>query len=288
MIKKFSYIIYKFLKFLDNIFYRIFKKSFLLIFPEFINQDSYKTVKILNNDINFFIPNNTVDWRVNTIFSKEPETMKWIDSFDSNEKFTFWDIGSNIGLYSIYAALIHKKNIEIFSFEPSTSNLRTLSRNISINNLQKNINICPFALGEHENQFLSMNESTFSEGAALNTFGKNYDFEGKEFIAEHKYKIFGTTIDNMITSKILKVPNYIKIDVDGLEHLILKNAKTCLSDVNLKSLLIEINENFYDQFKTILKTMDNFNFRTSAKEQNAEFAGTGKFARTFNYIFERK
>ena len=40
----------------------------------------------------------------------------------------------NIGLYSIYAALRHK-NIEVISFEPSTNNLRILSRNISINNL---------------------------------------------------------------------------------------------------------------------------------------------------------
>ena len=288
MLKKLSYIIYKFIQSVDKIFYLIFKKSFFLMFPEFVNQDSYKKVKILNNNFKFFIPNNTVAWRVNTILTKEPETIKWIDFFDSDEKINFWDIGANIGLYSVYAATIHKKNIEVFSFEPSASNLRTLSRNISINNLEKNINICSFALGEKENKFLLMNESTFSEGAGLNVFGRNDDFEGKAFIPVNSYKIFGTTIDYMLRSKILKVPNYIKIDVDGLEHHILENAKSCLSDNNLKGLLIEVNENFSDQFQSILKIMDEFNFTIKAKEQNTEFAGTGKFARTFNYIFERK
>ena len=288
MLKTISFIIYKFTRIIDKIFYRIFKRSFFLMFPEFLNQDSYKTVKVLDDNIKFFIPNNTVAWRVDTLLSKEPETIKWINFFESGQKIIFWDIGANIGLYSIYAASVHKKNIEIFSFEPSASNLRTLSRNISINNLDKNISVCPFALGKKENEFLPMHESTFSEGGGLNSFGKTNDFEGKKFIPVNSYKIFGTTIDYMLRSKILKVPNYIKIDVDGLEHHILENAKSCLSDNNLKGLLIEVNENFSDQFQSILKIMDEFNFTIKAKEQNAEFAGTGKFSRTFNYIFERK
>ena len=55
----------------------------------------------------------------------------------------FWDIGSNIGLYSIYAKIKHE-NIEIHSFEPSSSNLRVLSRNISINDLENKIKINHF------------------------------------------------------------------------------------------------------------------------------------------------
>ena len=67
---------------------------------------------------------------------KEPETLEWIDNFDSNGKTIFWDIGANIGLYSIYAATKFD-SLDIFAFEPSTSNLRVLSRNISLNNFEK-------------------------------------------------------------------------------------------------------------------------------------------------------
>ena len=53
--------------------------------------------------IDFFCPNKITATRVNSIFSKEPETIEWIKSFENNS--IFWDIGANIGLYSLYAAI---------------------------------------------------------------------------------------------------------------------------------------------------------------------------------------
>ena len=69
-----------------------------------------------------------------------------------------------------------------------------------------------------------MNENSTKEGSALNTFSKNFDFEGKKFNSKMEYKIFGTTINYLVQNKILDTPNYIKIDVDGLEHLILRGG----------------------------------------------------------------
>ena len=60
----------------------------------------------------FSVPNSLSYYRVNTFSSKEPETLEWIDSFSADS--VFWDIGANVGLYSIYAA--KTKNIQIFSF----------------------------------------------------------------------------------------------------------------------------------------------------------------------------
>ena len=42
-------------------------------------------------------------------------------------------------------------------------------------------------------------------------------------------------------------PNYIKMDVDGIEHLILKGATDTLKSA--ESLLIEVNDNFVKQAK---------------------------------------
>ena len=67
-------------------------------------------------EIKFFIPNTVTEWRVDTLLSKEPETIKWIDEFDGEKKI-FWDIGANVGIYSIYAVVKHQ-NIEVVSFEP--------------------------------------------------------------------------------------------------------------------------------------------------------------------------
>src|SRR5210317_2218670 len=144
MIKKLSYICFILLVFLDKIFKFITKRSILIWFNEFIQERSYKSIKILNKEIKFFVPNQLLVWRVDTYFTKEPETLKWIDSFQEQEKeqenLIFWDIGANIGLYSIYNSLKHPKSTTI-AFEPSSSNLRVLTRNISINSLEENIKI---------------------------------------------------------------------------------------------------------------------------------------------------
>ena len=287
MVKKFSFIIYKLIIYIDACFKIIFKKSFFIWFKDFIQIDSYKKIEILDKKISFFIPNQLTENRVNTFFTKEPETLEWIDSFEKKENIIFWDIGANIGLYSIYNTL-KNKNSKTISFEPSSSNLRVLSRNISINNLENDIKIFPMPLTNKENLFLTMNEGDFIEGGALNSFGEKFDFEGKEFKSSMKYQVIGTSINYLIKNDILEVPDYIKIDVDGIEHLILDGANEYLQDKKIKSLSIEINENFTEQYNKVLDCMKHNKFQILSKKHNEIlFSKNSKFSKTFNYIFKR-
>ena len=277
---------YKFLKVIDYIIEKISKKKFLLYLKVLIENNAYKKIKIMDKMITFFIPNQLVNWRVDTFFLKEPETLEWIDGFKTEEKIIFWDIGSNIGLYSIYASLKHK-NAKIISFEPSTSNLRILSRNISINSLEDKITICQLPLNDNSFKFEKMNESNFLEGFSENTFGKEMNFEGKKMIVKNNYNILGTSIDHLVTKDILSCPNYIKIDVDGIEHLILNGAKNTLSDKRLKSVLVELNENFNEQYTSVMKIMENSNFKLKTKSHAEEFY-KGNQSKIYNFIFEKK
>lgn len=274
-----------------NILYSILKileiissRSILLRFKEFVENKCYLKKNISNRKISFFTPSELINWRVKTILNKEPETINWINEF--NDRSIFWDIGANVGLYSIYAAS-KKKRIKIFSFEPSSSNLRTLSRNISINNLQHKINIVPFALSKNKNKFLLLKESSFNEGGALNSFGVNYNFSGKKFFSKNSYNTFGTSLDNLIKLKILKVPNYIKIDVDGIEDLILAGAKNLLLNKKIKSILIEINDKFKVQKKEILRIMKKNKFQLISKSRNEDFYSNKDFSGIYNYIFTK-
>jgi len=285
LVKRLSYIIYKIIFFINFLFKKITKRSILIWFKEFLEEDSYETIDILDKKINFFTPNVIIQWRVKTFFTKEPETLEWIDDFNDSKKIVFWDIGANIGLYSIYAALKHP-NIKIISFEPSTSNLRVLSRNISINKLEEKITINQIPLSKDENQHLMLEESKFVEGWSMNTFGAGIDFEGKKIQPENKYKIFGTNINYLIKNNILPTPNYIKIDVDGIEHLILEGAKDCLGNSEIKSMSIELNENFKDQLNNTLKIMEKYNFKIKHKKR-ADIFYKDQFSKTFNYIFEK-
>ena len=287
MVKKLSYICFCILVFLDKIFKILTKRSILIWFNDFIQERSYKSIKILDKKIKFFVPNQITNWRVDTYFSKEPETLEWIDSFEKKENLIFWDIGANIGLYSIYNSLKNPKSTTI-AFEPSSSNLRVLTRNISINNLEKNIKVVPIPLTNKENIFQEMNEGHFIEGGALNSFGEKFDFEGKEFKPTMKYNLLGTTMNYFIENSILDIPDYIKIDVDGIEHLILEGGDKFLNDKKVKSLSIEINENFKEQYDKVLNLMNKYEFKLLHKKHNDYmFSEQSKFKNTYNYIFKK-
>ncbi len=284
LVKKIFFLIYYIILLFDKIIHLILRKRILYWFKEFFEKDSYKKKNILGRDIIFFTPNEITDWRINTFFTKEPETLEWIDSF-KGEKIVFWDIGANIGLYSLYAAIKHP-NIEIVSFEPSVNNLRILSRNIYKNNFFKQIKIFQLPLSEQENTFSNMNEMEFIEGWSMSTFGESKDFEGSIFKPNHAYKLFGTNINYLLDKKILKFPNYIKIDVDGIEHKILLGANNHLKNNDLKSLSIELNENYDEQFNSVNNLMIKNNFTIKQRKQG-KIQKDQKFLKTFNFIFDK-
>ena len=266
-----------FIKYINKIIFGIFKIDIITKTKQFLKKkELYIEIDISKKKTYFYAPNKLIKWRIETLYSKEPDTLEWIKNFKKHS--IFWDIGANIGLYSIYAAQ-NFTNLEIVSFEPSTNNTRVLSKNISKNNLENLIKIYPCALSNVKNTFFDMNESSTIEGSAHSSFGKSIDQYGKEFNPENRYKIFGTTIDQLIEDEVLSVPNYIKIDVDGFEHNILDGAKKCLRSTNLKSILIELNENYKFQYNEVQKIMGDNDFKVLKKTSL-----TNSF---YNYIFIR-
>lgn len=270
-------------------FFKFFGKStFLQNINDFINSKAYTEVALDGKKIKFFVPNKLTHYRTSTILTKEPETIDWIKNFEitKNKKVIFWDIGANVGLYSIYAANFHE-NIKIISFEASTSNLRCLSRNISINNLKNKINICQVPLTNKENVFLEMKEKKFVEGGAISTFGEKFDYKGNEIsFSENNYCIFGTTINSFIGNNILQVPNYIKIDVDGIEHLILEGANKYLKHDDLRGVSIELNENFEEQFESSTRILKESGF-TQILNKNTSNVAIKEDHNTRNYHFKK-
>jgi FkbM family methyltransferase len=301
-VKKYFY--FKFVTFvafiiilLDKITQILFKKqnlkNFLPKIHDMIEKKQYYSTKISNENLNFFCPSEMSLIRVQTLYTKEPETLNWMNEFDvDNEKSIFWDIGSNIGLYSIYAATMHK-NLNVISFEPSTSNTRILSRNISINNLSDKIKIFQLPLSDKADIISNFNETQFIEGWSHSTFDNEIDELGEILTPDrikNKYQIFGTSIDHLIEKNILDSPNYIKIDVDGIEHLILSGAKKLLKNKELKEILVELAPDNNDQYNFVEKILLENNFekilstnKRLLKDPNYKL----KKGETLNTIFKR-
>ena len=198
--------------------------------------------KIIHNNcqFTFFTPNALNRYRVKTFATKEPKTLKWIDSFA--EDAILWDIGANIGLYSIYAA--KTKNIKVVAFEPSVFNVELLAKNIDINQLQEKITIFPIALSNKLGlNLFKMNNPVW--GGALSSFGADFDQHGNTFNTTFSYTIPGISGNEIIQLLNMPKPDYLKIDVDGIEHIILSGFTDILPTI--KSVLVEINDDFTAQ-----------------------------------------
>jgi len=239
------------------------------------------TVTNTNNNYKFHTPNSLLKYRANTFFTKEPETIEWIDNYVDG---VFWDIGANIGLYSIYAAK-KDKDITVYSFEPSSTNIYTLTKNIILNECSRNIKVITMPL-TNSSGFQKLNLQNMEEGNALNAFGVNYDYNGDEFNSECSYFTYGTSIAHLIDKFDLEMPNHIKIDVDGIEHQILEGGENILDDDAVRTIQLEINEDFVAQKEKILRFMDNHNFKIVHRKQGPEFVGS-KYQMMFNYLFEK-
>lgn len=211
-----------------------------------------------NKKLTFYTPNFLMRYRHKTFFSKEPETLQWIDQFKSNT--VFLDVGANVGLYSIYAA--KTKNTTVYAFEPSFFNLEYLARNIFINGLSEKINIIPLAL----NNTAGINPfhlTSTAWGGALSTFDQKFDDSGKEMHPEFVYKTTGIDLDTLSKLLQLEKADYVKIDVDGLEHIILSGAKNTLK--NAREILVEINDNFSEQREVSNKILVELGFELDQK-----------------------
>ena len=70
--------------------------------------------------------------------------------------------------------------------------------------------------------------------------------------------------------------NYVKIDVDGIEHLIL-GASKILSNKTLSSLSIELNEDYEQQYNKVIKILKSFDFELKQKRHDPIFDNNKNF-----------
>lgn len=224
----------------------------------------------------FATPNGISRWRINTFSTKEPETLEWIDGMEQGS--VVWDIGANVGLYSCYAAKC--RGCAVVAFEPSVFNLELLARNIFLNGLSSQVVIVPLPLAEKLTRS-TLNMSTTEWGGAMSTFGESYTHDGNPLVKIFEFQTLGLSMDDAIGRLELAQPDYIKMDVDGIEHLILKGGSAVLSKV--KGVLIEINEEFAKQASDSFRHLSEAGLELVEKRHSEMFADTI----VFNQIWRR-
>ena len=242
------------------LFFLMNNKLGIYISDSFLNSKINHSKGISIKNINFLLhtPTYLTKYRYRTFFSKEPETIEWIDNFEKDS--VFFDIGANVGLYSIYASV--SKNSKVFSFEPSFFNLELLARNIYSNKLEKKIVVVPLPLND-KISISNFDLTSTDWGGALSTFEKGFNDSGEAINAKFSYKTLGITLDRLVETFNLPNPSYIKIDVDGLEHFIISGGRNLISKAS--EILIEVNDNFLDQNKKVNYFLNEAGFKLDKK-----------------------
>jgi FkbM family methyltransferase len=230
----------------------------------------------------FSTPNSLCKYRADTFSTKEPDTLSWIENFTEGE--VFWDIGANVGLYSVYAA--KTRNCQVISFEPSVFNLEVLSRNVFLNQLTNKIQILPIALN-NTNSLGILNMSSTNIGGALSSFNQTYGYDGLQLNVDFKFPTLSMKMDSVIDFFKLPSPKYIKIDVDGIEHLILQGGESVLKKAD--QILIEVSRDFLTQKNLLIEILKKNGYSKKLyTEKEIKFYGINEADSAHNQIWVRK
>lgn len=197
------------------------------------------------NNLPFIVAQDTdlERWRAETWATKEPETIAWIKSFPPDA--AFYDIGANIGIYSLFCATFHPKST-VYAFEPCSYNWFPLMRNILKNDLH---NVFPLMLAVGNDwKFINFKIRSTVSGASGGQMGDPITENGEPFDAVTTELVFQTSLDWFVIREVpvyahypVFMPTHIKIDIDGLEMQVIEGMRLVLQLPELRSILIEIN-----------------------------------------------
>ena len=196
----------------------------------------YTKANVRGTPIRISVDNWRTLKRAKTYSIKEPDTLDWLDRFEPDS--CYFDLGANIGQYSLYPVKKHGSKLRVFAFEPQSINYYLLNKNIYLNKLNNNIlSYCIAVSGK--TQFSKFYIPKFIAGGNRSQFGEE-DIINMKNPTAHIQGMFGITLDDLCLKWDFPIPNYIKIDVDGIEIPIIKGAINVLSNNAVKSVIVEL------------------------------------------------
>ncbi len=254
------------------------------------NIEEYENLNpnVIVEGVKYLVPNRQCLWRVKSLHTKEPDTLEWISKFNNDDILI--DIGANVGMYTIWAAV--KQGVNVYAFEPESQNYALLCRNIQLNNIQDRVTAYCMAISDDKGEIGGiyidrLNLSSFMLGSSCHSFGEEVDFHLKSRPSVFRQGCFSISLDHFIAHGELRDSDaqiHIKIDVDGIEHKVIASAMNTFKSSQVQSVLIELNTNL-DQHNELIALMEGLGYKTTihpdAIRTEGDFEGIG------NHIFIR-
>ena len=161
------------------------------------------------------LPSN-VDTEIDAGRWFDPDVTAWINAYVKPGMVCI-DAGANWGLFTLLMARKVSITGKVFAFEPATRFLKRLEGHIALNEIH-NTEIIPIALGN-----LTGNVICNTQGPPLYS-SANVHFDRQEVEQERDEIVKADTLDHWWGERECSL-NFMKIDVDGSEHVLLLGAE---------------------------------------------------------------
>lgn len=133
-------------------------------------------------------------------------------------------------------------------------------RNILLNGLESKITPLCLALGNEKGLF-ELGISSDQSGAVGCTLAQHGD-------SRTQVMTMVTRLDDLVELDNIPYPNHIKIDVDGIEDLVLAGAQTVLSDSRVKPVMMEIYDRTPEQIVALRSDLEARGLFVSEKDSS--------------------
>lgn len=225
----------------------------------------------------------------NTDSSGEAETLNYIKQrLDGQDNLIVFDVGANVGNYSLMLKDILGENAMIFSFEPSKKTFERLHSNL---NNTSNIKLFNFGFGAQDSKLNLYSDA--DESGLASIYHRRLDHFGIEMNKTEEIDI--KTIDGFCEENRLGHIHFLKLDVEGHEINVLKGASKTLSSGMVDYIQFEFggsnidSRTYFQDFYYLLK--DNYKIYRIVKDGLRKIEGYKEMHESFittNYLSERK
>jgi FkbM family methyltransferase len=152
---------------------------------------------------------------------------------------TVFDIGANIGLYTLPAALKLRGTGSVYAFEPVPLWFQRLRENIQLNPLSSMSNVFTYNVGLSDKNEMCNLVIKEVQGSGMGSITAKYTNQPhKDKTAVIPVQLFRG--DDFLLEKGIPGPNVVKIDVEGAELAVLQGLEKSLQYPGCRFILIEI------------------------------------------------
>lgn len=249
----------------------------------------YVTVHDGEFEYRFRCETGTELWRAKTLLTKEAGTVDWIRA-QVRGGDVFYDIGANIGLYTLLAGKRVGARGMVYAFEPHVGNVQSLLHNVGGNGLGEQVKVISCALNDREG-FFDFHYHRSESGSSMSQLGDLRDAGGQQFapvFSEFKYAL---TIDQLLLRGAIRPADHIKMDVDGNELLILRGMREYLgSPRGARTIQVEINSRHKAELMDFMATAgyDVLLRHDTQHGKQALARGDDPESMGYNMIFQRR